>query len=94
MSERDETSEQVVEQANDGLTDEERHVWSLEGFDHLPAFLSVPDAAKVLGVSRSTGYACVADGTLRAINIRRRIVVPRHELFKMLFQFRLPPIST
>ena len=75
-------------------TGEERRMWTLEGFDGLPAALGGGRAGRCqecLGVSRSTGYACVTDGTLRAIKIRRRLVIPRYELFKILFQFRLPP---
>lgn len=74
----------------DGLSDYERKVWTLEGFDELPICLSVEAAAQMLGVSRSMGYECVTDGTLGAIRIRRRLLVPRHELFRMLFQFRPP----
>jgi excisionase family DNA binding protein len=72
------------------LTPEEETVWRLEGFDKLPPTVSVPVAAKFLGLSRSTGYSCVRDGTIGAVRFRRRLVVPRYELFKALFKFRPP----
>ncbi len=41
-----------------------------------PQCISVPDAAKVLGVSRSKAFALVADGRLPVIKIDRRTLVP------------------
>lgn len=73
------------------LTDEERRVWFLEGFDRLPAAVSIPVASRFLGVSRSTGYCLVHDGTLNARRLRRRLVIPRFELFRILHVFRVPP---
>lgn len=40
------------------------------------AAISVPEASAALGLSISTIYALVADGTLRAKRIGRRIVIP------------------
>ena len=74
----------------DWFTMDERKVWRLEGFDQLPAVVSVPTAAKLLGISRSTGYSCVHDGTIRACRLRRRLVIPRLELFMILHRFRPP----
>lgn len=36
---------------------------------------SVEEAARMLGVSRATGYKLAADGTLPVIRIRRRVLV-------------------
>ena len=41
-----------------------------------PPCISVTKAARVLGISRTTAYEAVRDGTLRSIRIRRRIVIP------------------
>ena len=41
-----------------------------------PAAVSVTKAAQILGISRTTAYEAVRDGSLPAIRIRRRIVVP------------------
>ena len=39
---------------------------------------SVEEAAKVLGISRSTAYECVKAGEIPALRFRRRIVIPAH----------------
>lgn len=41
-----------------------------------PAAVSVTKAAQLLGISRTTAYEAVRDGSLPAIRVRRRIVVP------------------
>ena len=38
--------------------------------------LSVPEAAEVLGISRSTAYELVAAGELRSFRLGRRVLVP------------------
>lgn len=43
----------------------------------MPATMSVTEAARVLGISRTTAYEAVRDGSLRSIRLRRRIVIPR-----------------
>jgi excisionase family DNA binding protein len=43
----------------------------------VPATMSVTEAARVLGISRTTAYEAVRDGSLRSIRVRRRIVIPR-----------------
>ncbi len=43
--------------------------------DH-PLTLTVEQAGKVLGVGRSTAYELVRSGDLKAIRLRRRIVIP------------------
>ena len=37
---------------------------------------TVQEAAKILGISRSTAYACARSGELPVIRFRRRLVVP------------------
>ena len=50
-----------------------------------PLCISVPAAAKMLGVSRNTGYEMVRLGQLPTIRCgRRRLVVPKAALIKML----------
>jgi excisionase family DNA binding protein len=45
---------------------------------------SVPEAAKLLGVSRSYAYEAIANGDIPAIHIGRRILVPKAALQKLL----------
>lgn len=46
--------------------------------------LTVTEAAACLGVSRGTAYQAVREGTIPAIRVGRRIVVPIHALQAML----------
>lgn len=46
--------------------------------------MTVPEAATVLGVSRSTAYALVASGAVPSVALGRRIVVPIRPLAEML----------
>lgn len=41
-----------------------------------PETLSVEQAARRLGISRSTAYECVRNGSIPALRFRRRIVIP------------------
>ena len=41
-----------------------------------PATLSVEQAARQLGISRSTAYECVRNGSIPSLRFRRRIVIP------------------
>jgi excisionase family DNA binding protein len=43
----------------------------------MAATMSVTKAARMLGISRTTAYEAVRDGSLRSIRVRRRIVIPR-----------------
>jgi excisionase family DNA binding protein len=38
---------------------------------------TVDEAAKLLGISRSTAYECIRDGLIPALHFRKRIVVTR-----------------
>jgi len=50
-----------------------------------PLCVSVPNAARMLGVSRNTGYEMARLGQLPTIRCgRRRLVVPKAALFKMM----------
>ena len=50
-----------------------------------PLCISVPAAARMLGVSRNTGYEMARLGQLPTIRCgRRRLVVPKAALMKML----------
>ena len=89
----DGTSIERPAEADDGLTQDERRVWNLEGFDKLPPALSVREASKVLGICKSSGYECVKDGLIPVVQFRSRIVVPRYELFRILYNFRAAPTA-
>jgi len=45
---------------------------------------TVDEAAEILGISRSTAYECVKDGSLPALRFRRRVVVTRAALDALL----------
>jgi excisionase family DNA binding protein len=45
---------------------------------------TVPEAARLLGVSRRAGYAAVATGAVPAIRIGRRLLVPKAALKTLL----------
>ena len=50
--------------------------------------LTVPEAARLLGISRTHAYGLVSRGELVHVRLGRRIVVPRHALDALL---RVPP---
>jgi excisionase family DNA binding protein len=52
--------------------------------DRAPLTLSVPEAAKLLGVSRDLVYDLVAQGELPALRLGRRIVLPRRALEELV----------
>ncbi|GIL25711.1 helix-turn-helix domain-containing protein [Actinocatenispora comari] len=45
-----------------------------------PHLLRVEDAARLLGVGRSTAYDLIAGGLLRSVKIGRRRLVPREAI--------------
>jgi excisionase family DNA binding protein len=49
-----------------------------------PSTVSVTTAARVLGISRTTAYEAVRDGSLKSVRIRRRIVIPVAYLLEVL----------
>jgi excisionase family DNA binding protein len=46
--------------------------------------MTVSEAARVLGISRSSAYECVRRGELRAVRLGRRLVVPRSAVTELL----------
>lgn len=50
----------------------------------LPATMTIPEAAELLGVSRSAGYRAVASGEIPTIRIGRRLLVPTAKLYHLL----------
>jgi excisionase family DNA binding protein len=46
--------------------------------------LSVPEAAKLLGISRGLAYEAVRRGDIPSVKIGRKILVPRQRLERML----------
>jgi len=48
--------------------------------------LSIPEAAKVLGIGRNLCYARVKTGEIPVIKVGRRLLVPRRALEKLLEQ--------
>ena len=49
-----------------------------------PLTLTVSEAAKVLGISRTTAYECVRTGQLPAVRLGRRLVIPRAAITALL----------
>jgi excisionase family DNA binding protein len=70
------------------LTDEE--IESATISKPMSATMSVTEAAWVLGISRTTAYEAVRDGSLRSIRLRRRIVIPRAWVIDVLNGRTLP----
>jgi excisionase family DNA binding protein len=53
--------------------------------------ISIPEAAKLLGISRNTGYEMAKMGQLPTIRCgQRRLVVPKAALMKMLEEANEP----
>lgn len=50
----------------------------------LPETITVPEAARVLGISRDTAYALARRGDLPTIRLGKRIVVSRRVIDRML----------
>jgi len=46
--------------------------------------LSVYEAARVLGISRTTAYECVRTGELPAVRLGRRLVIPKSAISDLL----------
>ena len=46
--------------------------------------LSVPEAGRILGISRSSAFQAAANGQLPVIRIGKRLLVPRHALEQIL----------
>jgi excisionase family DNA binding protein len=61
-------------------SDEQRYVLGAD----LPIVLSVPKAAHLLGISKDLAYELVAAGTLPAMHLGRRILVPTKRLMEFI----------
>jgi excisionase family DNA binding protein len=53
-------------------------------WSQVPLALSVEEAAALLGIGRNGAYQLVADGTLPAIHLGRRVVIARQALMQFL----------
>ena len=49
-----------------------------------PATMTIPEAAKLLGISRSAAYRAVARGETATIRIGRRLLVATAKLYRLL----------
>jgi excisionase family DNA binding protein len=49
-----------------------------------PATMTIPEVARLLGISRSAAYRAVARGEIPTIRIGRRLLVPTAKLYAML----------
>ena len=49
-------------------------------YDDLPLFLTVPQAAAVLGIGRNTAYDMVRCGRIRSVRLGRQIRIPKAAL--------------
>jgi excisionase family DNA binding protein len=56
----------------------------MAGSDQGALVVTVPEAARLLGISRTHAYELVARGDLAAIRLGRRIVVPKRAIESLL----------
>lgn len=49
-----------------------------------PATMSIPDAAVLLGVSRSAAYRAVTRGEIPSVRVGRRLLIPTAKLYHLL----------
>lgn len=54
------------------------------GSERTAMVVSVPEAARLLGISRTHAYELVARGELAHLRLGRRLVVPKHAIETML----------
>jgi len=52
--------------------------------DPVRLVVAVPEAARLLGISRAHAYELIARGELAHVRLGRRIVVPRHAIERMV----------
>jgi len=55
--------------------------------------IAVPEAAELLGISRSQGYAAARTGDLPTLALGRRLVVPVRPLLAMLGEQATDPLA-
>ena len=51
---------------------------------------SVDEAARLLGISRTTAYECVRDGSLPSLRFRKRVVVTKATINELLARVANP----
>ena len=57
---------------------------AMEGLEELPRLITVEEASKLLGMSRSAGYRAAANGQIPTLRLGRRLVVPTPRFLRML----------
>lgn len=55
--------------------------------------LDVPEAGRLLNLSRATAYALAAAGVIPTIRLGKRLVVPRKALEELLASVRKPKVD-
>ena len=55
--------------------------------------LDVPEAGRLLNLSRATAYALAATGVIPTIRLGKRLVVPRKALEELLASVRKPKVD-
>jgi excisionase family DNA binding protein len=58
------------------------------------ALLTIPEAAKVLGIARTSAYEAVRRGELPALHVGKRVYVPRAQLEAWVGETEPPASST
>jgi excisionase family DNA binding protein len=56
----------------------------MTGSDRKALVVTVPEAARLLGISRTHAYELVTRGELAHVRLGRRIVVPKHAIDALL----------
>ncbi len=55
---------------------------------------TVPEAARLLGISRTSAYECVRRGEIPSLTLGRRVVISRHQLERLLGPLPADPLHT
>ncbi len=53
---------------------------------------TVPEAARLLGISRTSAYECVRRGEIPSLTLGRRVVIARHQLEQLLGPLPADPL--
>jgi len=59
-------------------------VHPVSSIDPVRATLTIPEAAHILGISRSTAYELARTGELPVLRLGRRLVIPTNALDRLL----------
>lgn len=57
---------------------------SIYDFSELPAVLTVPELAKLLGIGRSAAYCLARSNQLQTLRVGNQIRIPRHAVLQYL----------